>query len=63
VLDIVAVPRLEHDALDARDLEQAGEREPRRPRADDADLGSQLPSSSTTRCRTWNALFAAGTPQ
>ncbi len=63
VLDVVAVARLEHDALDARDLEQAREREPGRAGADDPDLGSQLPSSSSTRCTTSNALFAAGTPQ
>ena len=63
VLDVVAVTRLERDALDARDLEQPREREPRRPGADDPDLGSQLSSSSITRWKTWKALFAAGTPQ
>jgi hypothetical protein len=52
VLDVVAVARLEHDALDACDLEQAGQREPGGPGADDADLGLQLPSSSSTRWKT-----------
>jgi hypothetical protein len=63
VLDVLSIAGLEHDALDAGDLEQPGEREPRRPGADDSDLGSQIPSSSSTPWKTWNALFAAATPQ
>jgi hypothetical protein len=66
VLDVLAASVLEDDALDSCDLEQAGEREARRPRADDRDLRAlpfQPPSSSRTRWKTWNALFAAGTPQ
>ena len=49
MLDVVAVVRLEHDALDPGHLQQARQREPGRSGADDADLGSQLPSSSSTR--------------
>jgi len=62
-LDVVAVARLEHDALDPGGLQQTGERQTGGAGTDDPDLGSQLPSSSTTRWRTWKALFAAGTPQ
>ena len=47
VLDVFAAAVLEHDALDAVDLEQPREREPGRAGADDADLRSQSPSSST----------------
>ena len=57
------VARFEDDALDSRDFEQACECEPCGAGTDDADLSSQVPSSSTTRWKTWNALFAAGTPQ
>ncbi len=41
VLDVLATPVLEDDALDARDLEQPRERQPCRPRPDDADLCPQ----------------------
>jgi hypothetical protein len=48
-------------------LEHVREREARRPRADDPDLGpggaQPLPSSSSTRCAIANAPLAAGTPQ
>ena len=37
-LDVLAAAALEHDRLDARPFEQARQRQPRRPRADDADL-------------------------
>ena len=68
VLDVVAASGLQHDRLDALDLEQPREREPGRAGADDADLGprglhADSPSSSTTRWKTAKALFAAGTPQ
>ena len=56
VLDVVAAPVLEHDRLDALAVEELGEREPRRPGADDRRpacasarrLGS---TSSSTRLR------------
>src|SRR5690606_24204476 len=35
--DMVAGPPLEHDGVDAVQMQQLGEQEPRRPRADDAD--------------------------
>ena len=38
LLDVLAVARLEHDALDARALEQQGERQAGGSGADDADL-------------------------
>ena len=60
VLAVVARAALEHDGLDPGPLEHPRERQPRRARADDADLGLH---SSSTRENTWNALFAAGTPQ
>ncbi len=60
VLAVLARAVLEHDGLDPGELEHAREREARRPGADDADL---CPHSSSTRWKTWNALFAAGTPQ
>src|SRR5207253_8669015 len=41
VLDVLAAAIFEDDALDSRDLEQARQGEPGRPRADDPDLGSQ----------------------
>ena len=66
VLDVVAAPVLEHDRLDALALEQACQRQPGRPGADDRYLGSHQPvgsCSSSTRCATAKAPFAAGTPQ
>ncbi len=65
LLDVLAAAVLEHDRLDALQLEQPGERQPGRPRADDSDLGPLAPHrpSSRTRWKTANALFAAGTPQ
>ena len=62
LLAVLAAARLEDDRLDALDLEDAGEREPGRPRADDPDLRPHSSSASTLR-NTWNARFAAGTPQ
>ena len=63
VLDVLAIPVLEHDRLDAGDLEQARQRQSRGAGADDADLRPHSPSSASTRWKTWKALFAAGTPQ
>jgi hypothetical protein len=60
VLAVLAVARLEDDALDAGDLEQARKRQPGRAGADDADL---RPHSASVRSKTWKALLAAGTPQ
>src|SRR5262249_16869672 len=60
VLAVLAIARLEHDALDAGDLDQACQRQPGRAGADDPDL---CPHSPSVRSKTWNALFAAGTPQ
>ena len=39
-LDIVERPRFQNDALDAMDLQQAGEQKPCRPGSDDAHLGT-----------------------
>ena len=39
-LDVVARPRFQNDALDAMDLQQAGEQKPCRPGSDDAHLGT-----------------------
>ncbi len=66
VLDVVAATVLEHDRLDALALEQAGQSQPGRSGADDRHLRSHQPlgsCSSSTRCATANAPFAAGTPQ
>ena len=62
VLAVVAAARLDDDRLDPLRLEDPRERQPRRPGADDADLRSHS-SSASTRWKTWNAWFAAGTPQ
>jgi hypothetical protein len=63
-LDVVAAAALEHDRLDALELEQSREREPGRPRADDRDLRPQrFDSSSSTCCAIAKAPLAAGTPQ
>ncbi len=51
-LDIVAVAVLEHDRLDAGDLEQPGEREPRRTGADDSDLRPHASPSASTSWKT-----------
>ena len=64
VLDVVAAAVLEDDALDPFPLEQACERQPRRPGADDAHLRPlRRPPSSRTPWKTAKAWFAAGTPQ
>ena len=39
-LDVLAAARLEDDGLDAVEVEQVGEHQPRRARADDRHLGS-----------------------
>jgi hypothetical protein len=41
VFDVLPALVLEHDAVDAAPLEQTREDEPRRPGADDTDLGPQ----------------------
>jgi hypothetical protein len=54
-LDVLMAPVLEDDTLDSGDLEQAGECEARRSRADDPDLRAlllQASSSSRTRWKT-----------
>ncbi len=61
VLDVLAAAALEHDRLDPLACEQLGQRQARRARADDSDLRPH--PSSSTRCATANAEFAAGTPQ
>jgi hypothetical protein len=68
LLDVLAAAVLEDDGLDALALEKVSERETCRPGADDADLRAHQSdrlgwSSSSTRCATANAPFAAGTPQ
>jgi hypothetical protein len=52
VLDVVAAPTLEDDAVDPGELEQPRERQACRAGADDPDLRSQTPSSSSTRWKT-----------
>jgi hypothetical protein len=57
LLDVLARSILEDDALDSRQFEEPGEREARRARADDADLGPPrlqpaFASSSSTRWKT-----------
>ena len=68
LLDVLAAAVLEDDGLDAFALEKLSERETCRPGADDADLRPHQScgvgwTSSSTRCATANAPFAAGTPQ
>ena len=66
-LDVLAAPVLEDDRVDALEVQQVTEGEPRRAGPDDADLGVRpahaLPASSSTRCAIANAPLAAGTPQ
>jgi hypothetical protein len=62
LLAVLAAPRLDDDGVDPLVLEDACECEPRRPRPDDADLGSHASSASTCP-KTRNARLAAGTPQ
>ena len=54
-LNIVARPRFQNDALDAMDLQQAGEQKPCRPGSDDAHLGTlalrHLPEPSIIHSR------------
>ena len=65
-LDVLAAAVLEHDRVDAFEVEQVRERQPGRPGADDPDLRAHQPpsgESSSVRCATAKAAFAAGTPQ
>ena len=68
-LDVGPVAALQHDAVDARVVQHAGEQQPRRAAADDADGGvhgshpSLAPSSRRTCSATAKAALAAGTPQ
>ena len=62
VLDVVAAAVLEHDGIDALEVEQVREGQAGGAGADDPDLGPHQPSSST-RWATANAALAAGTPQ
>src|SRR5262249_54442728 len=61
-LDVLATAVLEHDRVDAFQVEQVREHQPGRAGADDADLRPHQPSSST-RWAILNAELAAGTPQ
>ena len=56
LLDIVAAARLEHDRLDARDLEQPRQREPGGAGADDPDLGPR----SHARAPSWRWASSRG---
>ena len=59
LLDIRAVPPLEHHRLDARELEQPREHEPGRPGADDGDLGAGAEHDWTARRYRGLAVFSA----
>src|SRR5207302_4903385 len=55
VLAVVAAPVLEHDRLDALELQKSRERQPGRAGADDPDLRSQ-PASSVSTWTSSNAV-------
>ena len=59
LLDVLAAARLEHDRVDALDLEQPRQHEPGRPRAHDADLRAHQPPRP---CRSKSAAWACPTP-
>ena len=52
VLDVVPAPVFEHDRLDSHPVEQVGERQSRRPGADDADLRAQ-PLHRDSKSAAW----------
>ncbi len=64
-LDVLAAAALDQDGIDAFEVQELGEREAGRSRADDRDLRSrqEAPSSASTCEAIANAEFAAGTPQ
>ncbi len=56
VLDVLAVAAFEHDAVDALQMQQVGEEQPGRARADDPYLGTHVTSGrlevpSSVLCR------------
>ena len=54
LLDVLAAARLEHDRVDALELQQAGEHQARRAGADDADLRPhQPPGRSNSAAWPW----------
>ena len=64
-LDVLARARLEHDRLDALQVQQVGQQQPGRAGPHDPDLGVHHPpasASASTRWATANAVLAAGTP-
>ena len=62
-LDVLAAPVLDHDGVDALQVEQVREHQAGRAGTDDPDLGSaHADSSASTCCAIANAEFATGTP-
>ena len=54
LLDVLATARLEHDRLDALELEQLRQHQPRRAGADDADLRAHQPAAvSRSNSAAW----------
>ena len=53
LLDVLAAARLEHDRVDALELEQLRQHEPGRPRAHDADLRAHQPPAVRSKSAAW----------